>query len=118
MQRATTRAGEVVARFGGEEFILILPGANNAAAMQTAQRVKDSINAENIPHESSKVASHLTVSQGVVTARPTNDLDPGQLIELADKALYEAKDGGRNCIKVSDASDMSSLDAALTLVNP
>jgi diguanylate cyclase (GGDEF)-like protein len=108
MRRATTRAGEVVGRFGGEEFILILPGANSSAAMRTARRLQAAVNREHIAHSSSKVANHLTVSQGLVTARPSSELEPGQLIELADKALYEAKDAGRNCVKTSDESDLSA----------
>jgi diguanylate cyclase (GGDEF)-like protein len=118
MRRAATRAGEVVGRFGGEEFILILPGANNSAAVRTARRLQTAVNREHIAHSSSKVANHLTVSQGLVTARPSSELEPGQLIELADKALYEAKGAGRNCIKTSDASDLSSFTELAIPRNP
>ncbi|MEJ2533801.1 MAG: GGDEF domain-containing protein [Halioglobus sp.] len=101
MQRATTRAGEVVARYGGEEFILVLPGASAASALRTANRLRDLVNAEEIPHGSSKAAGHITISQGVVTARPDSELEPADLINLADKALYRAKDSGRNAIAVA-----------------
>jgi len=101
MQRATTRAGEVVARYGGEEFILVLPGASAASALRTANRLRDLVNAEDIPHGSSKAAGHITISQGIVTARPDSELEPADLINLADKALYRAKDSGRNAIAVA-----------------
>jgi len=103
MQRATSRAGEVVARYGGEEFILVLPGASNVSAMRTATRLRELVNAEEIPHEGSEVAAHITVSQGLVTVRPEGDLDPTKLVEMADKALYRAKESGRNGIEVTDA---------------
>jgi diguanylate cyclase (GGDEF)-like protein len=101
MQRATTRAGEVVARYGGEEFILVLPGASADAALRTATRLRDLVVAEKIPHETSPSADHITVSQGVATVRPGADLERGDLIAMADKALYQAKAAGRNAIEIA-----------------
>lgn len=102
MQRATSRAGEVVARYGGEEFMLILPAADEASAMRTAIRLRELVLDEAIPHESSEVAKVITVSQGVVTARPRDDLLPAELIQRADKALYEAKAQGRNTVVAAE----------------
>ncbi|NOR40138.1 MAG: diguanylate cyclase [Gammaproteobacteria bacterium] len=101
MQRAATRAGEVVARYGGEEFILVLPGASADSAMRTASRLRDLVNEERIPHEASQTASYITVSQGVVTVRPDGELQPMDLVNRVDKALYQAKDDGRNAIAVA-----------------
>jgi diguanylate cyclase (GGDEF)-like protein len=56
MWRAATRAGEVVGRFGGEEFILILRGANNSAAVRSARRLQTAVNREHIAHSSSELA--------------------------------------------------------------
>ena len=100
MQRATTRAGEVVARYGGEEFILILPGASADSAMRTASRLRDLVVEEEIPHETSKAASFITVSQGVATVVPVSELQPADLAKQVDAALYRAKDAGRNAIAV------------------
>ena len=100
MQRATTRAGEVVARYGGEEFILLLPGASTESALRTANRLRELVMEEKIPHEASLGEKFITVSQGVVTARPDADLLPADLVNQADKALYQAKGAGRNTIKV------------------
>lgn len=105
MQKATSRAGEVVARYGGEEFILILPGASRANAMRTATRLKELVEDEAILHETSGVADVITVSQGLITARPENELSPGELVQKADKALYEAKEGGRNRIVVGEMEE-------------
>jgi diguanylate cyclase (GGDEF)-like protein len=101
MQRAATRAGEVVARYGGEEFILVLPGASADSAMRTASRLRDLVNEERIPHEASEAASYITVSQGVITVRPDGELQPVDLVNRVDKALYQAKDDGRNAIAVA-----------------
>jgi diguanylate cyclase (GGDEF)-like protein len=101
MQRAATRAGEVVARYGGEEFILVLPGASADSAMRTASRLRDLVNEERIPHEASEAASYITVSQGVITVRPDGQLQPVDLVNRVDKALYQAKDDGRNAIAVA-----------------
>ena len=98
MQRATSRAGEVVARYGGEEFILVLPAADEESALRTANRLKELVEEEGIPHESSEAADVVTVSQGVVTSRPDSELTPGDLIQRADEALYKAKAQGRNMI--------------------
>jgi diguanylate cyclase (GGDEF)-like protein len=101
MQRASTRAGEVVARYGGEEFILVLPGASADSAMRTASRLRDLVNEERISHETSEVEKFITVSQGVITVQPDGELEPADLVQRVDNALYEAKDSGRNTIAVA-----------------
>ena len=100
MRRVTTRAGEVVARYGGEEFLLVLPSASSKSAMRTASHLQELVLEEAIAHENSQVADVLTVSQGVVTVRPDANSNPEDLIQQADRALYEAKEQGRNTIVV------------------
>ncbi|MEP1469847.1 MAG: GGDEF domain-containing protein [Halieaceae bacterium] len=100
MQRAATRAGEVVARYGGEEFLLILPGATEASAVRTANRLKELVMEERIPHNTSQVAEHITVSQGVITVSPDANTQPAELVQAADDCLYKAKDSGRNAIAI------------------
>ena len=100
MQRATSRAGEVVARYGGEEFIIISPNSSPAAALRTASRLQSLVLDERIPHPNSEVSEYITISQGVVTVTPDGELQPGELINRADEALYEAKGAGRNTISV------------------
>jgi diguanylate cyclase (GGDEF)-like protein len=91
----------VVARYGGEEFIVLLPGASQSDALRTAKRIQDFISEENIPHSASDVADRVTVSQGVLSVQPDEDVDPGVLIDRADAALYRAKREGRNAIAVA-----------------
>jgi diguanylate cyclase (GGDEF)-like protein len=98
MRRMSTRAGELVARYGGEEFIILLPGASAKSALRTATRLRDSVAQEAIVHATSAVATHITISQGVVTLRKDDEYQPAELIKLADKALYSAKAAGRNAI--------------------
>lgn len=100
MERATARAGEVVGRYGGEEFILVLPGASIHSALRTAERLKELVVAEAIPHEKSAIGGIITVSQGVVSVMPDAELTPTDLIKRADKALYQSKHKGRNTITV------------------
>ena len=101
MERATARAGEVVGRYGGEEFILVLPGASIHSALRTAERLKELVVAEAIPHEKSAIGGIITVSQGLVSVMPDAELTPTDLIKRADKALYQSKHKGRNTITVA-----------------
>ncbi|WOJ93177.1 diguanylate cyclase [Congregibacter variabilis] len=100
MQRATARAGEVAGRYGGEEFILVLPGARAPEALRTAERLKRLVYEENIPHSDSEVSDRISISQGVLSIMPDEDVDPGVLVDRADAALYEAKREGRDKIAV------------------
>jgi diguanylate cyclase (GGDEF)-like protein len=101
LRRASARAGEVVARFGGEEFIAVLPGATVDDAIRVAQRLQRLTDDENIPHAASDVADRITLSQGVAVLNPDGDTDVPTLIGRADEALYRAKRGGRNRIEVA-----------------
>jgi diguanylate cyclase (GGDEF)-like protein len=100
MQSATSRAGEMVGRYGGEEFILVLPGASVQSAVRTAERLKDLVNSEGIAHEKSLICGFITVSQGVVSVMPDADLTPADMIKRADTVLYKAKHEGRNRISI------------------
>lgn len=100
MQRATARAGEVAGRYGGEEFILVLPGASASDALRVTQRLQRLVQQENIPHSASEVSDRVSISQGVLSVKPDQDIDPGVLIDRADAALYQAKREGRDKIAV------------------
>lgn len=101
MRNAVTRAGELAGRYGGEEFILVLPGADQVAARHTAERLHDRIGQACIPHGASPVAPYLTVSQGVAAVAPTRSTTPESLVKAADLALYRAKARGRDCVEVA-----------------
>jgi diguanylate cyclase (GGDEF)-like protein len=88
--------GDVVARFGGEEFIAVLPQADEALAQKAAERIRQAVEALQIPHEGSSTASVVTVSLGIASVRAQPGLDSSEVISMADAALYRAKQGGRN----------------------
>jgi len=95
LDEAVTRPGDLVARYGGEEFALLLP-ATNEQAEQLAIRCLNLVEALGIAHSRNLAAEVVTISIGLATLQPTTDLSPGRLIEVADQALYQAKEGGRN----------------------
>jgi diguanylate cyclase (GGDEF)-like protein len=90
------RAGNFVARYGGEEFMVILPETNAEEAYLFSESLREKIENLNIEHKDSKVGKNVTVSLGVSTAVPKKDSAYDDLISVVDKALYKAKQGGRN----------------------
>jgi diguanylate cyclase (GGDEF)-like protein/PAS domain S-box-containing protein len=93
---AATRARDLLARFGGEEFVLVLPETDQAAAWKLAERCRELILAEQFPHESSPLGPALTISVGVGSAIPGHDDELRAFIDTVDKRLYQAKQQGRN----------------------
>lgn len=92
------RACDLVARYGGEEFTVVLPETNEDGAMQIAEAMRAEIEGLNIEHAYSGVAKFVTVSLGVSTTIPEHLAKTGSLIHAADRALYQAKRSGRNCV--------------------
>lgn len=88
------RPADLVARYGGEEFAMILPDTENATLV--AETCRKAIFDRGIPHPRSLVADVVTISLGVTTVTSATEFRPGDIVEKADKALYEAKESGRN----------------------
>src|SRR5436190_21695042 len=98
--RKSLRAGDVGARFGGEEFAAFLLDADYAQGMIAAERVRSAIEKHAFPAArrtagGEQSTQHITISVGVA-AFPDDARDPIQLVEMADSALYRAKSNGRN----------------------
>ncbi len=97
IQAKLKRKNDFVGRYGGEEFMVILPGVDHHDAMQLAETFRGDIQALGIPHVRSENAQVVTISLGVSTLTHFNDNDYSDLlVHCADQALYQAKDSGRN----------------------
>ena len=101
-----TRAGDLVARFGGEEFAIVLPNTDERGAFQIAQHISDAVSSRRIPHHGSPF-DIVTVSAGCATIIPDPGMEPSLLIDNADRAMYEAKRQGRNRVCVSETQEMA-----------
>ena len=86
----------LVARFGGEEFAALLPGQGEAEALHLAERMRRAVAELAIPHPASEAAGHVTISAGVASLVPGEGEDAKLLVDAADRALYAAKEAGRN----------------------
>ncbi len=96
IQGCIFRPGDLACRFGGEEFILVLPETDEAGALVVAESVRASIEGMALPHAASPVAKVVTVSVGAAAAEVGEGFKIEHLIERADQALYAAKQQGRN----------------------
>lgn len=95
--QACKRPSDLVARYGGEEFAVILPNTTAEGAIAVAKAIQTSIAALQLPHPQSQ-SSLVTLSFGVATLVPSNQLSFETLIALADQGLYQAKAQGKNCV--------------------
>lgn len=96
LENSVRRPSDFVARFGGEEFVVILPDTDREGANECAESIRINILDLEIDHRNSKVSDVLTISLGFSTQVPDRRASYEDLISTADEALYEAKDEGRN----------------------
>lgn len=97
LQETERRRTNLVARYGGEEFVILLCAPQPGEAERLAEQIHQGLNALQIPHPASRVASMLTVSIGFSYLIPSSDKGWQTLTEQADQALYHAKSRGRAC---------------------
>ncbi len=103
--RALVRPYDAIGRYGGEEFLIIVPGCNVAGARSQAERLRAGLSRE--PFEMPTGTLHLTLSLGVVASTPFSVEDADSLIRAADAALYCAKAAGRNRVEVAAPSELT-----------
>lgn len=99
---------DFTARFGGEEFIMVLARMPHYQALLVAERLRSDIEKLKLDHRDSPVSRYLTVSVGVATAVPSRGIAFTDMIVKADEALYLAKNNGRNCVKGIDLAAPSA----------
>jgi diguanylate cyclase (GGDEF)-like protein len=97
---ALNRSRDLAARYGGEEFTVILPDTNEVGALQMAESMRAEVEAMMVEHAGSGIGQYVTISLGLSTLIPEIDTESGGLIRAADRALYQAKRSGRNCVVV------------------
>jgi sigma-B regulation protein RsbU (phosphoserine phosphatase) len=110
VQEVVYRPADLVARYGGEEFGIILPNTDLEGASSVAKRIHAAIQALNIPHKTSDVSDVVTISMGIANLIPISELSSADLIAVADRALYRAKEQGRNQSGICDYSGDSIFD--------
>ena len=101
IRREISQPRDLVARFGGEEFAVVLPGIGSGGARLLAEKMRRDVAALALPHAGSAVSEHLTISIGVATLTPAEGIAETALVEEADAALYRAKRDGRNRVAFS-----------------
>ena len=111
LKKSVSRPRDLVARFGGEEFVLILPDTTQASAIEVVERILQSIRTADICHSTSPLDQRLSVSLGVKTIIPTQKNDKMAFLKEVDQNLYLAKERGRNGYVIQDAEDVQHLNS-------
>ena len=96
--KTNLRKGDILVRYGGEEFIALLPGASTKSIKRVAEKIRRYIEEHTIRHNSQDIK--ITISIGGTSFPEIECEDTDKLVEIADKALYEAKDTGRNKVVI------------------
>ncbi|MEN8178032.1 MAG: diguanylate cyclase [Pseudomonadota bacterium] len=96
LQGSVNRAADLVSRFGGEEFCIVLPNTASQGGMEIAEELRKTVQEARIPHADGLETKWLTISLGVSCQVPGADTSLDEIIHVADQALYQAKASGRN----------------------
>ncbi len=97
-RKIVSRTADIVGRYGGEEFYVVLPETDEDGAKTVANKIKEAIDELRIRNNASKIASNVTISIGAATLYTKEFQKPEDLIKMADLAMYQAKENGRNQI--------------------
>lgn len=101
LHKLAQRPRDLVARYGGEEFAVVLPGTDMSGAKAVAERMRAAVEHLEISNKGLDKGKHVTISVGVAYADSSRHAKPAEMLAAADKALYEAKETGRNKVCVA-----------------
>ncbi len=96
LHHSLRRPGDCAARIGGEEFAILLPETDALGAAIIADRIRHDVEVLDIPHSAAEGSGRVTISAGVATCTPTEEIERQALLNAADEMLYQAKERGRN----------------------
>ena len=102
LQSRVRRPADLVARYGGEEFVILLPSTLREGSLIVAEAARAAVAGLGIPHARSTAGPVVTLSLGCATRCPGGGEAPTELVEQADRALYEAKRAGRNRVEAGN----------------
>jgi len=102
---ACVRPYDSVGRYGGEEFLIVVPSSDAMGTMGLAERMRRAIEAKPMMANATSIA--VTASFGVTASVDKSPLDPQEILRLADAALYRAKERGRNRVELARAEDLT-----------
>jgi two-component system chemotaxis family response regulator WspR len=107
IRTSCARPGDLAARFGGEEFAVILPGTGLAGAQHVGETIRRAVEELQIPHSAATTGSQVSLSIGGIAIKPQHQQSLLEAIVSADKALYEAKHQGKNRVLVCESPTQS-----------
>ena len=105
ISQSITEPEHALCRYGGEEFVALLPGASQNEARDIAEDMRAKVEQRGIEHRKAKGRQMITISLGLATVIPENDDSSERLLRIADQALYQAKESGRNQICLAEIQE-------------
>jgi diguanylate cyclase (GGDEF)-like protein len=107
--KSCIRPYDTLGRYGGEEFLIVLPTADGPGAVCVAERIREAFESQPIVTERDKIA--ITVSLGIAASGGRNTFDSESLLQMADEALYRVKQTGRNRVELAVAAEQATMSS-------